>query len=156
MALGPAVKPYRREFAEEVEARHFVMPFYPHMSPQEKELWDRFLQTTDLTFYAIEYDLRIGPGYVPAWLKEPYLIRMAKAITQLRIDAVGYRRAEIWIFEVKPRAGRSALGQLEAYAYWFEMEKRPALPLRLACVSREVDANMIQLFRARAIQIFLV
>ena len=77
-------------------------------------------------------------------------------IAQLRIDAVGYTENEVWLFEVKPRAGRSALGQLLGYANWYLHDFRPEKPLRLGVVCEMVDANMAPLFRRYGIRVFVV
>jgi len=137
-------------------AREFVRPSYPHMGPYESEIWQRFLLTTDMRFIKIDYDVRVGPGYDPGEQYPENIRKMAIALTQLRIDAVAETPNEIWIFEVKPRAGRSALGQLEAYGYWYLRQYRPTKLVRLAVVCREVDPNMVEVFRERGIHIFKV
>ena len=151
---------------------------FPHMGPMESKIWHKFLATTDLRFEKIEYDVRVGTGFIPKWLEEEYRIKLelfrkgmisrrdfelteatlksVSALTKLRIDAVGYTKDAIWIFEVKPRAGRSALGQLESYYYWFIRQYRPTKPVRLACVCIEVDPNLVPIFNARGIRIFKV
>jgi len=131
-------------------------PRYPHMSPTEQAIWDAFLRVCPLEFISVGYDVRVGPGYVPEWLKEPELIKMSRMLTQLRIGVVAETDTEIWIFEVKPRAGRSALGQLEAYGYWYIREKAPAKPVRLGVICRYVDPNMAAVFEARGIDVFVV
>jgi len=138
------------------DAWEFLWPKYPHMGPMESWIWDRFLTTTKLKFKKLEYDVRVGPGYVPNWVKDPKIAEMAKALTQLRIDVVGETEDAIWIFEVKPRAGRSALGQLISYAYWYEREYKPKKPLKLAVVCKEVDHNLIPIFESRGIYVFVV
>jgi len=145
-----------KEFPKPVDAKEFIMPRYPHMSPQEADIFNRFLRTTKLKFLRAAYDIRVGPGHVPEWLVEPAIIKSVKAITQLRIDALLEAPDAFWIFEVKPRAGRSALGQLEAYGYWFMHDYAPMKTIRLACVAREVDTNMVRLFEAHAIEVFVV
>ncbi|MCD6590287.1 hypothetical protein J7K74_03850 [Candidatus Woesearchaeota archaeon] len=126
------------------------------MGPMEKVIWDKFLLTTPLKFIKIEYDVRVGPGYVPKEKYPEYIIRMAKALTQLRIDAVGHQKERIWIFEVKPRAGRSALGQLESYRYWYIKDYKPTKPVQLAVVAYYIDPNLEPIFEHRGIYVFLV
>ena len=155
-----------------------VIPRYPHMGPKESEIWHKFLATTNLNFIRIEYDVRVGTGFIPEFLwreykrkKELYekgiityrefreieaIIESISALTKLRIDAVGETDKHIWIFEVKPRAGRSALGQLESYYYWYIRQYRPRKPVRLAVVCIEVDPNLVPIFRSRNIEIFKV
>jgi len=155
-----------------------VIPRYPHMGPEESKIWHKFLSITDLNFIRIDYDVHVGTGYLPEYLMREYLRRKEQyekglityrefreieaviesitALTQLRIDAVGETDKHIWIFEVKPRAGRSALGQLESYHYWYIRQYRPTKPVRLAVVCYEVDANLEPIFRSKGIEIFKV
>jgi hypothetical protein len=141
---------------EEKPAASFIAPAYPHMGKLEKEIWDRFLMTTNLTFTKIEYDVRVGPGNPPAAPLPPDIAAMWDALTKLRIDAVGYRKTEIWIFEVKVRAGRSALGQVDSYLYWFRKERNPSLPTQAAIVCKYVDNNIVEVAMAKNIWIFQV
>lgn len=84
------------------------------------------------------------------------VIKSVTALTQLRIDAVCETEDAIWIFEIKPRAGRSALGQLESYHYWYVRQYRPSKPVRLAVVCYEVDKNLEPIFQSKGIYIFRV
>ncbi len=155
-----------------------VFPRYPHMGPEEAKIWDKFLAMTKLNFIRIDYDVHVGTGYLPEYLEKEYIrkkelyeqgkitkeefgeieavVKSITALTQLRIDAVGETDREIWIFEVKPRAGRSALGQLESYRYWYIRQFRPSKPVRLATVSYEVDKNLEPIFKSKGIENFTV
>jgi len=155
-----------------------VFPRYPHMGPEESKIWHRFLSATRMRFTRIDYDVRGGTGYIPSWLEREYrtklelyekglitqrdlelteaTLKSTQALTQLRIDVVAETDDAIWILEVKPRAGRSALGQLEAYYFWFMKQFRPAKRVRLGVVCYEVDRNMEPIFASRGIAIFKV
>ena len=148
------------------------------MGPEESKIWHKFLALTDLNFIRINYDVRVGTGYIPEHLMREYLerkelyekgmidyeklreieavVESVRALTQLRIDVVAETDRHIWIFEVKPRAGRSALGQLESYHFWYIRQYRPTKPVRLACVCYEVDRNLEPIFNLRGIAIFRV
>jgi hypothetical protein len=134
----------------------FLRPRYPHMGPVEAAIWSDFLRKTHLQFIDVRYDVRVGPPNVP-----PHLIEQARAsgmdeLTRLRIDAVGETKDEIWIFEVKHKIGRSALGQLIEYGDWYVHDFRPEKPVRLAAVGRETDPSTMESFRRRGMYIFLV
>jgi len=155
-----------------------VVPRYPHLGPEEAKIWHKFLATTKLNFIRIDYDVHVGTGYIPDYLMKEYLrrkeqyekglitykefheieavVKSITALTQLRIDAVGETEREIWIFEVKPRAGRSALGQLEAYRFWYIRQFRPSKPVRLAVVCYDVDKNLEPIFASKGIEVFRV
>lgn len=165
--------------AEEAKpAKVFMAPKYPHMGPIEAQIWDEFLRKSKFKFIKIDYDVRVGPGAVPKWLREKYqwlkkavedhpelrreyevtraLYKEFSALTRLRIDAVGETKYEIWIFEVKPRAARSALGQLISYGYWYKAEFKPTKPIKLAVVCAAVDPNLKPVFERMGIWVFNV
>jgi len=155
-----------------------LMPQYPHMSPHESAIWRRFMEVTKLKFIRFEYDVHVGVGYVPEYLlreleeKEKLyeqgkitfheleltrnIVKSSKMLTQLRIDVVGETEHEVWVFEVKPRAGRSALGQVESYAYWYLRQYKPAKAIRPAVVCEDIDPNMPDVFSARGVSVFVV
>ena len=137
-------------------AVEWIRPRYPHMGPWEAGIWSDFLRKTDLKFIRIDYDVKVGPGNIPPGYEELARLTGMDVLTKLRIDAVGETEDEIWIFEVKPRAGRSALGQLLAYANWYYQEYRSKKPIRLAVVCRDVDRNMIEVYRRYGIKVFIV
>ena len=159
-------------------AKEYIRLRYPHMGPVETEIWTEFLRKTKMKFIKIEYDVRIGIANVPKHYLERYeqlkklaeidprykeelrvveaTIKSYAALTKLRIDAVGETEDAIWIFEVKPRAGRSALGQLLAYGYWYQVEYQPRKPIKLAVVCIAVDHNMKALFERYGIYVFNV
>jgi len=153
-----------------------VRPRYPHMGPIESEIWHKFLAVTELNFIRINYDVSVGRGYIPAYLMEEYkhkkelyekglldyrslreveaVIESASYLTKLRIDVVAETSEHIWIIEVKPRASKSALGQLECYRFWYVKQHRPAKAVRLAIVCYDVDRNVEPLFNLKGIRIF--
>jgi hypothetical protein len=155
-----------------------VIPRYPHMGPEEAKIWHKFLAMAPMNFIRIQYDVHVGTGYVPEYLIKEYrqklelykkglisydevkiteaIIKSVQSLTQLRIDAVAETNQHIWIFEVKPRAGRSALGQLESYYYWYIRQYRPTKPVRLGVVCYEVDPNLEPIFQSKNIEIFKV
>ena len=159
-------------------AKEFIRLRYPHLGPIEVEIWNEFLRKTDLKFIRIDYDVRVGMAKIPPYYYERYrylkkmaevdpkykeelrvveaTIKSFEALTKLRIDAVGETKDAIWIFEVKPRAGRSALGQLLSYAYWYEKQYKPRKVIKLAVVCTAVDTNLIPLYDKYGIYIFNV
>ena len=144
--------------ASEVErpAYLFISAKYPGLGPYESWLWTQFLRKTHLTFTKIEYNVRVGPGYDPGPKYPDYIREMALALTKLKIDAVGHRRHEIIIFEIKPRAGRSALGQIISYLEWYIRDYKPTKPVRGAVVCEFVDPNLEPIFMRRGIQLYIL
>ena len=110
-------------------------PKYKHMSPYECYLFDYFKGVHGNEYDRFVYDLHVGEGMVPpAHLSQPYR-DLSVSLTQKRIDAVGFRGAQPFIFEVKPHAALSALGQLIAYKDLFERQFSPEQSPRLAVIT---------------------
>jgi len=142
--------------SEEKPAKFFIRARYPGMKPAESEIFTRFLMETDLTFTKIEYNVRVGLGYDPGPQYPENIRKMMIQLTQLRIDAVGHRKDEIWLFEVKLRAGMSAIGQLISYAEWYRAQYKPKKPIRLGVIAEYYDPNVLPIYETRGISLFLV
>ena len=134
----------------------FIQSRYPHMGSAEASIWTAFLRKTFLEFIDIKYDVKVGPPNVPPELMEDAKASGMDKLTRLRIDAVGETRDAIWLFEVKHKIGRSALGQLLEYGDWYVHDFTPTKPVRLAGVGRVTDLSTIESFRRRGIELFLV
>lgn len=92
---------------------------YPHMLGEDVAVWERFVGKFPGRFDSVDYDWRVGDGVAvdPEW-DEAY-VRMARMLSQKRIDVVGWNGGAATIVEVKDRAGLSALGQVEGYRILF-------------------------------------
>lgn len=143
-------------YEEPHPASDFIMPSYAGMGEIESSIWERWLTRTDMEFISVYHNVHLGPGgSVSEWAEEE-IRRMWKAKTKLRVDAIGETADRYWIFEVKPRFGRSAEGQLTSYSYYFVREKNPDKPTQKACVCNRVDPNMKAIADARNVRIFQV
>ena len=89
------------------------------MMPNDIALWERFLTQHKDLFDRIDYDLHVGTGYGYSEDDPEWRINLASALTQFRIDAVGWSGSQPTIIEVKPYAGLSALGQVLGYQFFF-------------------------------------
>lgn len=132
------------------------MPKYTHMLPAEEQIWDRFLVLHGDYFERFEYDKHVGePIAPPPHVIEPYR-SAALVLSLLRIDAVGYRGPEVWIFEVKPTAGLSAIGQLISYRdWWLKQVGRPE-KLYLAVVTDALSPNVEMVLKEEGIRWYVV
>lgn len=97
-------------------------PRYPHMLGEDVAVWDRFIEAFPGRFDSVDYDWRVGDGAdAPYDMDDPYE-RMAKMLSQKRIDVVGWRGEAPTIIEVKDRCGLSALGQIRGYRALFQRD----------------------------------
>lgn len=96
---------------------------WPHMSPGDAPLFASFVLSPQGQLYtAWGFDVHLGPGAGdPALVLNPTVFDIARYLTQLRVDAVGWIGDSPTIFEVKPKARLNAIGQLVTYCWeWRE------------------------------------
>lgn len=94
---------------------------YPHMAPQDYILWNQFLTEHGKEFTSFDYDVKVGEGIQPISQVPANMAKDFIELTKKRIDAVGYKQDGVTIFEVKPRAGSTALGQLLTYQSLYKL-----------------------------------
>ena len=129
---------------------------YPHLWDRDVHLWERFIDQYGNRFTQFAYDVRVGDGIEvdPSWPE--WLQYDAKVLTQKRIDVVGYQPSTIWIFEVKPYAGLSAVGQVVGYMTLFSKQFKPSLPLQGAIVTDVPQPDIDKICQELKIIIFRV
>ena len=88
---------------------------------------------------------------------EPEFMKVLKsAVTRKRVDAVGETADTIWIFEIKPRVGMSALGQLINYFELYQQEYRPIKPVKLAAIGEREAPDIRATYGLYGVDIILV
>lgn len=134
----------------------WIRTHYPHMMADEARIWTKFLETTELKFEQVTYDLHLGTGVLPV-VGEPEFMKVLKsAVTRKRVDAVGETADAIWIFEIKPRVGMSALGQLINYFELYQQEYRPLKPVKLAAIGEREAPDIRGTYTLHEVNIILV
>lgn len=96
--------------------------FYPHMVGEEIMVWNRFVDQDPKRFETVDYDFRVGEGIPILPGEEENFARMAKMLSQKRIDVIGWVGDSPTIIEVKGRVGLSTLGQVLGYRTLFTKE----------------------------------
>jgi len=129
---------------------------YVHMLPQEREIWERWMQKYGNLFFSYEYDVRVGEGIEvrPEWGDE--IARMAKLLTMKRIDVVARRPGETWIIEVKPHVGTGAYGQIRVYEKLLRQKLGEEENIRLAFVCETIDPDVKKILDAEGIIVWQV
>src|SRR6266850_4330538 len=89
-----------------------------------------------------QFNFRLGSGLDPGPNYEDGIRRMNILLTQKRVDMVTRKGGLYGLWELKARAGLSALGQLLGYAAMWEKEGRPTSGLTLGIITRLVDADV--------------
>jgi len=129
---------------------------FPRMSPQDSEIWRRFLLEQQNNFERFDYDFPVGSGVDPgpeisANYRKDYI-----DLTKKRIDAVGYNKSQVTIFEVKPRAGTTALGQLLTYQELWMLDHKGSSVPTLSVVTEFMNPEEISIYTHHRIKIFIV
>jgi len=132
------------------------MASYPHLLPRERLIWERFLADHAAEFQWFSYDIHVGEGLpIPSDDPDPYR-RMAKYLTQKRIDVVAMGPGGVlWLFEVKPHLGVTAMGALVTYEVLYRRTFGYGGPLQLALVGATVDYDLQQEWEARGVRVYL-
>ena len=129
---------------------------YPHMLPAESEIWDKFLKIRQPPFINLEYDVHVGDvPPVPETLPD-YLKGMFQSVYSKRIDVVAHDPDVIYVIEVKPRAGLSALGQCLAYKYLYERDYKPTKPVEMRIVCEREEPNIREIAGSQGVYIWTV
>ena len=129
---------------------------YTHMVGDESKVWNRFIVKFPGRFDTVDYDFRVGEGmpYQDDW--EDNIRRMVTALTQKRIDVVGWNGDRPTIIEVKVRAGLSALGQILGYVALFKLELPKINFPRAMIVCEVTTADDLKIFKSQSIPVEIV
>jgi len=126
---------------------------YPHMARHDIRIWERFIDRYAGYFDEAAYDVAFGgsePTDPQATAQERL---MWKFNTAKRVDAVVRNPDEIWLCEVRPGSGLSALGAVVGYTYLAELEKWADRPLVMTVVTDHVDPDTRMICEAFDVQV---
>ena len=124
---------------------------FPHLLPKERVLWNLYLDKHMEEFEFFEYDVHVGKGIELKENIDPMIRKLALSLSRKRIDAIGHKKKAIILFEIKPDAGLSTIGQLLAYLYLYKVEFRPSKPALTHIVSDIIDVDTKNVAKAYSI-----
>lgn len=126
------------------------------MLVQDVPVWYRFLDQSAHQFTALYYDSFLGgPALTPEQEKDPFM-RMHRATTAKRTDAIAETKNEVWIIEVSDYPGMRAIGQMFTYqTLWLEDPKIAKLE-RLVLVAGRIDTDIAAAAGKMGILVFIV
>lgn len=103
-----------------------------------------------------DYNLRIGAGQDPGTGFDQATRQQWIAKTQSRIDAVGFKGSQPFVFEVDRTVGKEQVGQILGYlAIWRETKLTPVGPLGVL-VTANMTSNAMPLVRETGLQLYTV
>jgi len=126
------------------------------MSTEDTIIWNRFLEAYGAEYESFDYDIKVGEGEAPLPTLPDNYKKMVRDLTRKRIDAVGYKDGEIHIFEVKPFAKLSVLGQIIAYTELYTDAHTTSEAIFSIVVCEQVDTDTKKLLTKYRTVIILV
>lgn len=130
--------------------------WYTHMKPYDVAIWERFIAKYPNMFDEVIYDLHVGgkPDIAPD--TAPEMVKSWVMLNQKKIDVVGFKGAQVFIVEVKPDAGASAVGQVLNYKQLYNMYIDPgAVCIPVICTDR-FDPQSVQYATSAGVLIYEV
>ena len=115
------------------------------MRNEDKAIWERFIQKNPGYFDEVEFDVHVGskPDFdtnvVPGSQSD------VGNIYQRKIDVVGYSAGNIYIVELKPLAGSSALGQVKSYEILYRRDFKPEAKTICVVITDFIGTDMEEL-----------
>src|SRR6266436_3196531 len=96
--------------------------YFPGLTPREERVWRFWLKEHEDEFDYFRYNVYVGEGVrvtqdqmLQADALAMSLAETYRRATQLKIDCIGVRGNDWWIFEVEDRCRSGTFGQLQVY-----------------------------------------
>lgn len=132
-----------------------VMPHYPHMLAEDREVWSKYLADPVDTITEVWYDVHVGQGMLLPVGADDLDKRIARGVSRKRIDVVAAVKGVYWVIEVKPVASMVALGQVLSYMRLFINEYRPTRAVLGVVVCDSVDPDLFDEFEADGVMVIV-
>lgn len=130
--------------------------WYAHLSPDEAQLWDKFITEFPDMYDTVAYDVKIGrpPDFVTEHA-DPAM-RAQAPLYQYKIDVVGYKGSSVDIIELKKYATFRALGQVNSYAHLYKRDIDPLSEPKRIVVTNQLMPEMDVLAEAAGVLMIVV
>lgn len=130
-----------------------IMPNYPHMLVEDRDLWTKFLETKEFEIDRVWYDVHCGLGLpVPGGI-DSMEYKISQGVTRKRIDVICSVKDELWIIEIKPHANMGALGQIITYERLFYDEYITDLMVVPVILCWSMDPDIAEILRQNDVRI---
>lgn len=129
---------------------------YAHMSPNDVQIWERFISAYPDRYTTVTYDFALGTVPVSASPDLGEIGGRSARLYQKRIDVLAESEGETHIIEVKPKAGASALGQVLSYAELYKQFVDPSAKTVPIIVTDTVGTDMALLAHAMGVTLVIV
>lgn len=95
---------------------------YPGMKPNDVAIWERYISEHPNAFDWCEYNVAVGDGAEFDTLVNDETGGDCGRLYKWKIDVVAGKGEDVFVIEIKPNAGISALGQALYYTILYEEE----------------------------------
>ena len=129
---------------------------YPHLRPEDILIWEKYLKNLPGFYESVDYDVHVGKGRDYPEVEEPKIYEDMKWLSLKRIDVVGYRKDQVDIIEIKPRAGASAVGQIEVYADLYKEKFPDVKNIKKIIITDEMDPDITRICGYRDIEVLTI
>jgi len=111
------------------------------MARHDVRIWERFIDRFAGNFDDAAYDLALGGSETLDPNASDAERLMWRFNTAKRVDALARNREEIWLCEVRPGSGLSAIGAVLGYLHLSELDKWADRPLIPTIVTDHTDQD---------------
>lgn len=100
--------------------------WYPHMMPEDRAVWERFIDAYPASYDEVQYDVVVGS--VPEFVKNDPTQDQAsmERLYKKKIDVVAFKGGDIDIIELKPICNMSTIGQVKGYVHFYKRDIQPS------------------------------
>lgn len=128
--------------------------YYPHMSPEDTDLWNRFIMTNPDFADFVYYDVPVGtlPHKIES-AQRPITEKYVRQTYLKRIDALTHRNNLLHLIELKPNAGMIALGQVIMYRHCLAKMLGHDLNIHAMIVTDQADIDLPELAQIHTIHL---
>ena len=129
---------------------------YPHMMPEDRAIWERFIKANPSAYDTCEYDVKVGSPPVFDTVVNQDTGGDAINLYKKKIDVVAYKNGRIDIIELKPRADMRTLGQVRGYGNLYKREFNPPEGINLVVITNELLTDMDHLSVEEGVKLIIV
>ena len=131
------------------------LAWYPHMKPNDVEIWERFIMQNPDKYEQVQYDVCCGDGAEFDTNLGDSPSSSADKLYRKKIDVVGYKGDSIDIIELKPNAGASALGQVLGYVVLYKSEHPSLKEPRPVVITNAIRPDMLKMANAMGVTVLV-
>lgn len=130
--------------------------YYPHMKPNDVAIWERFIDLNPTRFDTCQYDVQVGspPPFNP--IVNEATQGSADALYRLKIDVVAKKDGQIYIIELKEKAGASAVGQVKHYLDLYVRDEKPSNTPKAIIITNSVRQDLVEFAQKEGVELIVV